>query len=121
MGIQKKRLPPIIDQRNYGVITEEVARLTQDREAWSETYDGSHWLNREVTLEFALGELAEDGFKTIALVGTKNYTVMPLTGGERWNAQGIEGKVIIRKPLREALANIQILKPYRWRIITTTD
>ena len=77
------------------------------------------WFDAECTLEFPLGELADDGLKAIALAGIgKPVKPEPLTGKEGFNAQGLEGKVSVRKPLINALLNMRDLLPeHRGRII----
>ena len=77
------------------------------------------WYRKEVILEFPAGELARGLLISIALVGRRNYEVCNLTGSERFNAQGLEGKVRIKKELIGALFNMRdVLPPNRGRIIT---
>lgn len=77
------------------------------------------WVDKVVVLEFPLGELAKDGLTTLALVGMgKNYETAGLTGKEGFNAQGLEGKVRVRKPLFNALMNMDLLPRGRGRILT---
>jgi hypothetical protein len=76
------------------------------------------WCYEEVTLEFPMGELCKDGLTTIALVGRERPEPTDLTGKEGFDAQGLEGKVQIRKPLFNALMNLRdLLPPFRGRII----
>jgi hypothetical protein len=76
------------------------------------------WCYQEVTLEFPLGELCKDGLTTIALVGREKPEPVPLTGKEQFNAQGLEGKIQVRKPLFNALMNLRDLLPeLRGRIL----
>jgi hypothetical protein len=51
--------------------------------------------------------------------GAKNYETTRLTGQEGFNAQGLEGKVRVRKPLFNALMNMDLLPRNRARILTT--
>ncbi|GEM_PF-2699374 len=77
------------------------------------------WFYREAILEVPLGELAQGGLNTMALVGRSPYTTAPLTGKEGFNAQGLEGKALIRKPLFNALMNMRdLIGVHRGRIIT---
>jgi len=64
------------------------------------------------------GELCEDGLKTLALVGRGEYSTVALTGKEGFNAQGLEGKVVISKPLFNALMAMRdLINPHRGRIL----
>ena len=76
------------------------------------------WAFEEVTLEFPVGELCKDGLTTLALIGRQRPEPIPLTGREAFNAQGLEGKVQVRKPLINALLNLRdLLPPFRGRIL----
>jgi hypothetical protein len=79
---------------------------------------GKEWYREIVTLEFPLGELAEDRLKTMALIGLNPPAPLPLTGKEGFNAQGLGGKAQVRKDLFMALMNLRDLLPEeRGRII----
>ena len=76
------------------------------------------WYRQQVTLEVPTGELAKDGLTTMALCGLEYPDVVPLTGKEGFNAQGLEGKVQVTKDLFGALMNMQDLIPAnRGRIV----
>ena len=82
-------------------------------------YDPSKWYRQTVTLEVPTGELAKDGLTTMALKGRNDYNLADLTGKEGFNAQGLEGKVQIRKELFGALMNMRdLIAPHRGRIVT---
>ena len=72
---------------------------------------GEEWYRTRVRLECPAGELAKDGLTTMALVGRGEYRTESLTGKEGFNAQGLEGKVVIEKDLFSALMNLRDLLP----------
>lgn len=78
----------------------------------------SEWFDKPCTLEFPLGEIAQSDLHVIALVGRGPTDPVPLTGKEGFNAQGLEGKLQIVKPLINALFNLRdILPEHRGRIV----
>lgn len=82
-------------------------------------YDPSKWYRQSVTLEVPTGELAKDGLTAMALRGQSVPVITELTGKEQFNAQGLEGKVQIRKELFSALMNMRdLIAPCRGRIVT---
>ena len=114
------QLPKVITHRNIQPLLDA---LTEEQEfkigAPSVPYDSSKWYRQTVSLEVPTGELCEDGLKTIALRGRNPYTTADLTGNEGFNAQGLEGKVIIRKELFSALMNMRdLIAVNRGRIVT---
>jgi len=80
-------------------------------------YDPGAWYNQTVVLEVPTGELARDGLTTIALIGRSPHETAPLTGKEGFNAQGLEEKVVIHKPLVNALLNLDIIPEKRGRVV----
>jgi hypothetical protein len=111
-------IPPVITHANMRPLLDAIS-------AEPSFQPGKHmlprpaWLSQEVVLEFPLGELARDGLTTMALVGFNRPQQMDLTGREGFDAQGLEGKIQIRKPLFNALMNLRdILPPHRGRILT---
>lgn len=81
-------------------------------------YDNKGWYAQTVTLEFPIGELCKDGLTTIALIGFTHVQPTPLTGKEGFDAQGLEGKIQIKKPLINALLNLRDILPInRGRIV----
>lgn len=79
---------------------------------------GDEWYRQRVCLEFPSGEAARDGLATLALIGTANYETTGLTGKEGFDAQGLEGKIVVRKDFFSALMNMRDILPVnRGRII----
>lgn len=76
------------------------------------------WVHQEVILEVPLGELARGGLQTMALIGRSSFRNVPLTGKENFDAQGLEGKVQIKKDLFSAVMNLDILPHHRGRVLT---
>jgi len=107
----------IINTHNCRPYLQELARLADNPISWDATYKNSHYLNTMCQLEVALGHLALDTLTTLALIGRSPWQLGNLERGEGFKADGLEGKAIIQKPFRNALLNIQILEPYRWRIV----
>lgn len=112
------KAPMIIAHKN---IEAWLTRLEHDpylQPGPSRSIPKDYWFNRTVILEFPAGELFENHMKTLALVGLERPAALPLTGKEGFNAQGLEGKVQVKKPLLNALVNLRDLLPrYRDRII----
>ena len=72
-----------------------------------------------VTLEVPLGEIAMERFASLIALGILPRPMIGnLTGKEKFNAQGLEGKAsfTLPRPLAEAL--LKGLPPYRGRIVT---
>ena len=77
------------------------------------------WYREPCYLVLALGELCEDGLKTLALVGREEPEIIEIPKNARFNAHGLEGACRIRKPLFNALMNLRDLVPqYRGYILT---
>jgi hypothetical protein len=79
-----------------------------------------YWIDQEVVLEVPTGELAKDWLTSMAILGRRD-TPQPvgLTGKENFNAQGLEGKVQIKKDLFSALMNLRdVIPEHRGRILT---
>ena len=77
------------------------------------------WYREQVILEFPSGELCKGALASLALLGRRAPVVAELTGKEGFNAQGLEGKVVVRKDLFGALMNRRdILPEYRGRIVS---
>ena len=113
------KLPKVIDANNIQRVRKEVAKIALDIKTWNKAYaDPKHWMMKEVTLEFPTGEIARDWLTTMALIGREKPEPVAITGKERFNAQGLEGKIQVRKPLINALANTDLMDPWRWRIVT---
>jgi hypothetical protein len=80
--------------------------------------DTTKWYTKTVILEFPLGELYDNYLKTTALVFNKQYKIAPIGENEKFNAQGLEGKVQVEMPLYEAINRMELLPEYRGRIVT---
>jgi hypothetical protein len=84
--------------------------------------DPDAWYRRQCWLEVPTGELAKDGLTTMAIVGRANPESINLDGTEGFDAQGLEGKVRIRKDLFMALMNMRdLIAQHRGRIIVEGD
>lgn len=120
MNATQPVIPAVIDHRNMerllsALLDEPEFRIGPN--GYKPT--GDEWYRSKVWLEFPTGELAKDGLTTLALVGRANPEHAALTGDEGFNAQGLEGKVRIRKDLFGALMNLRDLLPqHRGRIVT---
>jgi len=80
--------------------------------------EGGVWYRQIVTLEFPTGEACKDGLTALALMGSNSHECVPLTGKEGFDAQGLEGKIQVRKDLFGALMALRdILPEHRGRII----
>lgn len=131
-GVQ---VPNIITHKNMQPLLEQLTKEAEFQ-LGPTTYKptGQEWYRQPVRLEMPMGELAKDGLQTIALVGRRRtcpghlqfqphmadafFQIGSLTGKEGFNAQGLEGKVIIHKDLFTALLNLRDLIPvHRGRIV----
>ena len=113
------QLPKMITHRNIQPILDALTNEAEFQCGSKVEYDASKWYRQTVTLEVAAGELCKDGLTTMALVGRSPYVTEGLTGKEGFNAQGLEGKVVIRKELFGALMNMRdLVTANRGRIIT---
>jgi hypothetical protein len=114
------KVPAVIDHSNMWDLLYAIAAEPYYQAGSRVPRDPHAWYNRIVTLEFPTGELAEGGLKTMALVGHETPESLPIKGDEKFNAQGLEGKVRIHKPLVNALLNLRDLLPaHRGRILTS--
>ena len=112
----EKMVPSIITHKNMQPLLDEICGLPAYQPGSRE--DPPDWVHQEVVLEFPLGEICEDGLKTLAICGTRKPETMDLIGVEKFNAQGLEGKCQIRKDLFSALMNLRDLIPeHRGRIL----
>ena len=113
------QIPKVITYKNIEPLLDALLNEPEFKIGCQAEYDASKWYRQTVTLEVATGELTKDGLTTMALVGCSPYTTENLTGKEQFNAQGLEGKVAIRKELFGALINMRdLIAPYRGRIVT---
>jgi len=113
------QLPKVITHKNIQPLLNAICNEPEFKIGSKSEYDASKWYRQTVTLEVAAGELCKDGLTTLALVGRSPYQSEPLTGKEQFNAQGLEGKVVIRKELFGALMNMRdLIAVNRGRIVT---
>lgn len=111
-------LPKIITHKNVEEYRKILYDFAGDPQNWDELKDPDFWGNREVTLEYPMGEIAENFTKTLVLTNNgAKPDVVPLTGKEGFNAQGLEGKCQVRKPLVQALTALAMTSPFRGRIV----
>jgi hypothetical protein len=110
-------LPKIITHKNMGPLLDAISAEPYFSPGPVRQHLRPEWVYRQVVLEFPTGELARNGLNTLALVGmagrTGQYETTALTGHEGFDAQGLEGKVRVRKPLFNALMNLRDLIPRR--------
>jgi len=117
------KLPKYITHKNMKPVLDAIAKEPFFQIGSNVEHTGQEWFHQEVTLEFPLGEIAKDGLTTMALVGRAReegrMETCSLTGKEGFAAQGLEGKVRIRKDLFGALMNMRDTLPeFRGRIVT---
>lgn len=113
------RLPRVIRDNNVEPIRRKLEDMAIDLPAWRKAHaDKSHWINTPVKLEFPGGETCEAEIKTLALLGPAGqYEYANITEDDRFDAQGLEGKIVVRRPLFVAIALIRLFKPHRWQIV----
>lgn len=80
------------------------------------------WVDQRVTLEVPIGELAASNLGEVVAMkrgfGSIDVSTGPLTGSERFNAQGLEGKASIVTTLFDAFIMVRDWgTPHRWRIL----
>ena len=110
-------IPKVITHKNIEPLLTALCNEPEFKIGSKAEYDPSKWYRQTVTLEVATGELA--GLQSFALIGRSSYETLPLTGKEGFDAQGLEGKVAIRKELFSALMNMRdLISRYRGRIVT---
>jgi len=111
-------IPKVITLSNYGPLMDALSNEPCLQCGSKVQEPPGVWFRREVVLEFPQGELCEGGLKTLALVGFERPTPLPLTGREGFVAQGLEGKVQVRKDLFYALLGLEMLPERRGRVLT---
>ena len=112
------KLPKIITHKNMGPILDAIAALPCYQCGAPLDLEPPAWVHQLVILEVPAGELCESGLKTMALKGRNEHAVCDLDGKEGFNAQGLEGKVRIRKDLFGAIMNLRdLIAPFRGRIV----
>lgn len=111
-------IPKVITHKNIEPLLDALLEEPEFKIGSSAKYDPAKWYRQTVTLEVPTGELAKDGLTTMALRGHSVPVIVELSGKEGFNAQGLEGKVQIRKELFSALMNMRdLIAPYRGRIV----
>lgn len=113
------KLPKIITHKNMEEFRKELFSFAKDPKNWEELKNPDFWGNQGVTLEYPIGEIAESFTKTLVLTNNgAKPNVVSLSGKEGFNAQGLEGKCRVRKPLVQALIALAMTSPFRGRIVT---
>jgi len=117
MGV---KIPRIISHKNMGPLLKALSEEPCYQPGSQTAPQPEDWHQRPVWLEVPVGELVRDELTTLALVGRNPYEIVPLTGKEGFRAQGLEGKVRIRKTLFAALMALRDIVPqYRGRIVVS--
>lgn len=117
--MNKPHIPTVIDHSNMQPLLRAIEAEPYFQCGSKRVYDPDEWFWQTVSLEVPTGELAKDGLTTMALAGRRECKTAALDGKEGFNAQGLEGKVVIRKDLFGALMNLRDLIPIsRGRIVT---
>jgi hypothetical protein len=88
-------------EREIDAKSAELARMANDPSLWEQRYKS---LNIPARLEFPLGQIATDdwGFALVVAVARRRGELefpLPITGKERFSAQGLEGKAAINSRL----------------------
>lgn len=120
-GVPEPDIPPVIYHSNMEPLLDALQQEPEFQPGPQKTYPQA-WYRRKVYLEFPTGELAEGGLKRMALVGwpaagKREPQHLPIKGDDRFNAQGLEGKVRVEKDLFGALMNMDLLPVHRGRIV----
>jgi hypothetical protein len=80
--------------------------------------DGKEWYRERVYLEFPIGELANGFMTRLALCGRQEPIALPIETGDKFNAQGLEGKARVERDFFGALMAMRdILPKHRGRIV----
>ena len=111
-------IPRVITHKNMGPIRDAIALEDEFQPGPGHKINLRGWYRRPVILEFPMGEIAEEAMKSIALVARSEHWTEKLTGKEGFIAQGLEGKVLVVKDLFGALINMDLVLPFRGRILT---
>ena len=113
------KIPKIITRRNSDALIRAFTKEPYFKIGIRAPYDPDAWYWQEAILEFPLGEMMKDQMLTLALIGKGGtYEILDLTGKEGFDAQGLEGKVQVRKSLWNAVMNLDLLPVNRGRVIT---
>ena len=111
-------IPTVITHRNIEPLLRAIDSDPYFRPELAHKAKRPAWIDTPVVLEFPVGEITESGLKTMALLGRNRYETTALTGKEGFAAQGLEGKIRVRKNLFTALMNMRDLLPlHRGRIL----
>ena len=99
---------------------EQQADLGRFRKEWrSRGYEPSAQpdAEREVRLEFPMGEIAKTENVALALLVRRlGAEPVSIEASDKFNAQGLEGKLSLRVSYETALLFAQRLEPYRFQI-----
>ena len=111
-------IPRVITHKNMDPLLNALT-LEPEFQPGEQTVVPNAWYRTPVILEVPSGELCKDFMSRIALVGASRWESTGLDGTEGFNAQGLEGKVQIKKDLFGALMNLRDIVPVgRGRILT---
>ena len=95
----------ILKQKEINGLVTELTKLTEDHQRFLSVYDNV--ININCTLEFPLGEVASTktgGFIWAWNLQNRLDNVQPIEKPDRFNAQGLEGKIVIENlPITTAL------------------
>jgi hypothetical protein len=103
----------VITHRNIGPYLKRLQREPEFKIGKTYRPTGDEWYRTQCRLEFPTGEAAKDGLTSMALIGQRSHSHESLTGKEGFDAQGLEGKVVVWKDLFTALMNLRDLLPER--------
>ena len=112
--LDEKRLEQAIKEMEYNLAMENYARC-------ADTWQGA-WGTRDAILEMPLGELTNEGIAGFVWAWNAKHMIKTadISDHDRFNAQGLEGKVIIETSFATALIAARELPAYR-RAVSVKD
>ena len=105
----------VLTQAEVAKIRNKLADLASNPLTWDRVY--SELARIPAFLEFPLGEVAkpENGLLMLAW-DVSSQKPQPITDGDRFNAQSLEGKYSIQRPLTSAILALGIFPAHRAQI-----
>jgi len=105
--LDEKRLEQAIKEMEYNLAMENYTRCA---DTWQQT-----WGTRDAILEMPLGELTNEGIAGFVWAWNAKHMIKTadISENDRFNAQGLEGKVIIETSFTTALIAARELPAYR--------